>query len=159
MGRNLYLDLWRRRGGFDPTKATFDTFADRGITNRIATLTCPTARLRAERRLAWLDQPIDGCDDCTLADTLTDPAAASDLEHGLALDVRRFAAGLSPAMRRCCVILLMPNIREAVANAGFHHSTFYENARRSRNLAEAAGLKEYVAAPRHIAEHAGRWPA
>lgn len=156
--QDLFLDLWHRRLAFDPTKASFRTFADRVISNRVATLACPTIRLKAERQLAWLDQPIDD-EQHTLADTLPDPAAVSDQDHGLTLDVKRFVAGLSPAMRRCCAILTTPNIREASANAGLHRSSFYENVQRLRKLAEAAGLKEYVAAPRQVGGRAGRCPA
>ncbi len=156
--QDLFLDLWHRRHAFDPTKASFRTFADRVISNRVATLACPTIRLKAERQLVWLDQPIDD-EQHTLADTLPDPAAVSDQDHGLTLDVKRFVAGLSPAMRRCCAILTAPNIREASANAGLHRSSFYENVQRLRKLAEAAGLKEYVAAPRQVGDRAGRCPA
>ena len=152
--QDLFLDLWHRRHAYDPTRASFRTFADRVIANRVATLACPTERLKAERQLVWLDQPIDD-EQHTLADTLADPDAPSDQDHGLTLDVKRFVAGLSPAMRRCCAILLAPNVAAASATAGIHRSSVYENAQRLRKLAVAAGLQEYVIPPRHIRAPAG----
>ena len=145
--QDLILDLWQRRGAFDPCRATFRTFADRIVAHRVATLTRPTTRLRAERELASLDAPIGGDDEGTLADALADPDTATDIDahDGLKLDVRRFVAGLTPAQRRCCDILLAPDVREATARAGLHHSSVYENARRLKKLAEAAGLKDYLA--------------
>lgn len=154
--QDLFLDLWRRRAGFDPERASFATFADRVIAHRVATLTSPTARLRAERRQVCIDEPIEGDAGQTLADVLADPMGLGELDHGLALDLRRFVAGLTPALQRCCEILLAPNLRAATAQAGVHHSSIYENARRLRRQAEAAGLKEYVGPPRHLPHHAGR---
>lgn len=156
--QDLILDLWRRRGAFDPSRATFRTFADRIVVHRVTSLTSPTARTKGERHLVWLDAPTGDDDGRTLADTLADPGAATDLDLGLVLDVRRFMAGLTPAMRRCCGILLSPNLSAATADAGLHRSSVHENARRLRKLADAAGLREYVAAPRQSAKHAGKCP-
>lgn len=154
--QDLFLDLWRRRGSFDPERASFATFADRIIAHRVATLTSPTARLRAERRQVCIDEPLEDDLGQTLADVLADPMAPGELDHGLALDLRCFVAGLTPALQRCCEILLAPNLRAATVQAGVHHSSLYENARRLRRQAEAAGLKEYVAPSRHFRRHAGR---
>jgi len=145
--QDLFLDLWRRRGAFDPTKASFPTFVDRVVAHRVATLTYPTARLKAERRHAWIDAPIEEDDGAaTLADTLADPTAPTDISHGLALDMRRFVEGLTPALRRCCEILLVPNLKEAAAIAGLHRSSVYENMHRLRRMAAHAGLQEYLGA-------------
>ena len=92
--QDLFLDLWRRRESFDPERASFATFADRIIAPRVATLTSPTARLRAERRQVCIDEPLEDDLGQTLADVLADPMAPGELDHGLALDLRRFVAGL-----------------------------------------------------------------
>jgi DNA-directed RNA polymerase specialized sigma24 family protein len=157
--QDLVLDLWRRRAAFDPSRATFRTFADRVVAHRVATLTGPTVRLAAERATLSLDLPAANDDgDATLADILSDPDEPADLDeqHGLRLDVRRFVAGLTPALKRCCAILLAPNVTEAAAAAGLHRSSVYESAQRLRRLAAAAGLQDYVGGPRHIAQPAGR---
>jgi DNA-directed RNA polymerase specialized sigma24 family protein len=156
IAQDLFLDLWRRCPAFDPSRASFPTFADRIIAHRAASLTASTPRMQLERRKIGFDDPIDGSDGGTLADILSDPAAPGELEHGLALDFRRFIEGLSPALQRCCAILAEPNIRLAATQAGTHRSSLYENARRLRRQAEAAGLKEYVAPSRHFRRHAGR---
>ena len=158
IAQDLFLDLWRRRHAYDPIKGTFPTFADRIITNRVATLACPTARLKAERRQVWLDAPIDDDGADTLADTVADPATPTEDGLALLLDMRRFVAGLTPTLRRCAEILLAQNIRLAAASAGLHHSTVYEHAQRLRATAEAAGLKTYVTPPRHHAARAGMCP-
>lgn len=155
--QDLFLDLWRRRIKYLPDKAGFATFADQIIAHRAATLTYPTARLLGERRQVGLDRSADGDESLTLAERLADPAAPDEVSLGLAMDLRRFVAGLTPALRTCCDILLAPNVRSATARAGVHHSSFYENAHRLRQKAEAAGLREYLPPPRHIERRAGKW--
>lgn len=157
--QDLFLDLWHRRGAFDPTKATFATFADRVIAHRVATLTSPTACRKAERQQVALDDFVDGDDQQTLADTLADPAALGEVGQAITLDMKRFIASLPPALQRCCTILMTPNRRDASMEAGIHRSSVYESAHRLRKLAEAAGLKEYISAPRHFGSRAGRCPA
>jgi RNA polymerase sigma factor (sigma-70 family) len=159
IAQDLFLDLWRRRDAFDPSRASFATFADRIISHRVATLASPTARLWAERQHLSLDEGNDGADQPALADTLADPQAGTEADQALAIDVRRFIEGLPPALRRCCDLLLTPNLRAASAEAGLHRSTIYENAHRLRRLAARAGLRDYVAAPRHFDDRAGRCSA
>lgn len=155
--QDLFLDLWRRRMNYLPDKAGFATFADRIIAHRAATLTHPTARLLAERRHVGLDRSADGDQGLTLAEVLADPGAPDEVSLGLAMDLRRFVADLTPAQRTCCDILMAPNVRSAAARAGVHHSSFYENAHRLRQKAAAAGLREYMPQPRQIERHAGKW--
>lgn len=157
--QDLFLDLWYRRGAFDATKATFATYADRIIAHRVATLASPTLRCKAERQQVALDHHVNGDGQQTLADTLADPAALSEMDQALKIDMKRFIAGLPPALQRCCTILLTPNRREASIEAGIHRSTVYESAHRLRKLAEAGGLREYISAPRHFEDRAGRCPA
>ena len=40
--QDLMLDLLQRQTKFDPVRASFDTFADRVVTHRVATLMAPT---------------------------------------------------------------------------------------------------------------------
>jgi len=156
IAQDLVLDLWRRRHAFDPAKASFATFADRIITNRAASLTSPTARSRAERRQIWLDRPIEDDGANTLAEKLADPSGLSEFDQALALDVRRFFAGLTPALQRCCEIWLTPNIGQAATRAGLQRSSIHEGVQRLRRLAELAGLKEYIAPPRQNYAPAGK---
>jgi DNA-directed RNA polymerase specialized sigma24 family protein len=159
IAQDLFLDLWRRSPAFDPSRASFPTFADRIIAHRAASLTAQTQRAQIERREIRIDDPVEGADGCTLADILPDPAAPDELDHGLSLDLRRFIESLSPALQRCCAILSEPNIRSAAAQAGTHRSSLYENARRLRKRAEESGLRIYLAGPRQMLTPAGRCPA
>jgi RNA polymerase sigma factor (sigma-70 family) len=159
IAQDLFLDLWRRCPAFDPSRASFSTFADRIIAHRAASLTAPTQRTEMERRQIRIDDPVEGPDGCTLADTLPDTTVRGELDHGLSLDLRRFIESLSPALQRCCAILAEPNIRSAAAQAGTHRSSLYENARRLRRRAEQAGLRIYLAGPRQMSTPAGRCPA
>ena len=106
--------------------------------------------------MAWLDAPTGDDGSSTLADTLGDPNAATDLDLGLVLDVRRFLAALAPAMRRCCAILTEPNVTAAARIAGLHRSVVYDGATRLRVLATAAGLRDYLKPPRQIGSPAGK---
>lgn len=161
--QDLILDLWRRRAAFDASRASFRTFADRVVAHRVAELTRTTARAAMESAMLSLALPLDdeGQNGLTLGDTLADPGseAEPDEQHGLPLDVRRFVQHLTPALQRCCSILLAPNVAEAAAEAGLHRSSVYENVQRLRRLATAAGLHDYIRAPRHFAEPAGKCAA
>ena len=108
----------------------------------MATLTSPTSRRKAERQPVALDDYVDDDEQQTLADTLADPAALSEVDQALTIDMKRFIAGLPTALQRCCTILLTPNRREASMEAGIHRSSVYESAHRLRKPAEAAGLRE-----------------
>lgn len=158
--QNLILDLWRRRAAFDASRASFRTFADRVVAHRVAELTRTTARAAAEGAMLSLSLPLDDEEEggATLADALPDPRSLADLDeqHGLSLDVRRFTQHLTPALQRCCSILLAPNVADAAAEAGLHRSSVYENLHRLRSLATAAGLHDYVRAPRHFVEPASK---
>lgn len=155
--QDLVLDLWCRMEAFDPARASFRTFAHRVIAHRVATLTSPTARRAAERATVPLDMPVVRGSDITIAEMLpADPDdAAPDDSHGLRLDVARFVASLTPALRRCCDILISENVAAAAEAAGLHRSSVYENAKRLKHQAIAAGLGAYFAGPRHFANRAG----
>lgn len=159
IAQDLFLDLWRRCPAFDPKRASFPTFVDRIIAHRAASLTAETHRMRMERRQVAIDAPVEDADGCTLADILPDPDAPGELDHSLALDLRRFIESLSPALQRCCAIMMEPNILSAAAQAGTHRSSLYENARRLRRRAEESGLRIYLTGPRQISTSIGRCPA
>ena len=75
---------------------------------------------------------------------------------GLALDVRRFVAALTPGLRRYCAILIEPNISEAARIAGLRRSAVYESVARLRVLAAASGLEDYLVPPRQIGSPVGK---
>jgi len=150
--QDLMLDLLQRQANYDPTRSSFDTFADRVIKHRVATLMSPTSRLRAERGMVSLDVPMatDGDDAVTLADILpesaglyADAAQPPEIMCGLQRDVQRFLAGLSPVLLRYAGVLSADNVSAAARAAGLHRSTIYERLGQMRSAATAAGLYEY----------------
>jgi hypothetical protein len=150
--QDLALDLLHRGRRFDPARASFATFADRVVGNRVATLTAPGLRLRAERAMASLDKPVDGEDQETNRGELMaeqdglharrslDRHDELDLRH----DVARFLRGLTPALRRCAGIIVADNVAAAAKAAGLHRGTVYEGAHRLRVAAARSGLDIYV---------------
>jgi DNA-directed RNA polymerase specialized sigma24 family protein len=148
--QELMLDLLRRKGRFDPDRASFETFADRVVTNRVASLTASTHKLRAERITISLDFVVandDEEDGASLIDKLDDlknPFALDELKIGLARDVARFIGDLPPVLQRYVAILAADNVCEAAREAGLHRSTIYERKEQIRQAAEDWGLEEYL---------------
>ncbi|SHF40469.1 RNA polymerase sigma factor, sigma-70 family [Ruegeria intermedia] len=160
--QELRLDLIRRAKNFDPAKSSFDTFADRIVANRVATLASATAAMRAERAMLCIDAPV-GDDDggLTLSDVLPEAAALDPVDEfliahgpGLRGDVGRLLAALCPATRQVAMAVSQLSISEAARALGVHRSTIYERLGRIRAIATEMGLDGYfeaaptVAAPR-----------
>lgn len=151
--QDLVLDLLRRIGRHDPARASLETFAEHVIDNRVATLTRPCARLRAERQQVSIDiAPTGNGDEQTPGElskeSLTTAADAkpSDVEDVLSLriDIDRFIGKLSPALRLCAEIMGNGNVAEGASKAGLHRSTIYERLAQLRVEAAAVGLHEYL---------------
>ena len=152
--QELMLDLLRRKDRFDPARASFDTFADRVIQHRVASLTAPTTRLRAERITVSIDVHLSaganddgGTIECDIpeADGLyAAPCEPADVRIGLARDVGRFLDSLSPVLRRYADILTADNVCAAAREAGLHRSTIYERLGQIRQTAQAWGLHDYL---------------
>lgn len=152
--QDLMLDLLHRRDRYDPNRASFETFAEHIINHRIATLTSPTGRLRAERAMTSLDAPI-GYDDDGDAFSLIDitPARSGlyadesdepETQIGLQHDVTRFRAALRPYLRRYADILSEETASEAARVVGVHRSTVYVRIAEMRSAAIATGLHQYL---------------
>jgi hypothetical protein len=145
--QDLLLDLLRRGASFDPSRASFATFADRVVGHRVSTLTAPTLRLREERRLVSLDAPVGDDADEALLDLVADDVPSIADIVAIRVDVRDFVAGLSRPLLRCCQILLADNISEGAELAGIHRSTVYERAAQLKEEAVARGLSIYFESP------------
>lgn len=154
--QTLRLHLLRRDHVFDPSRAHYDTFADRVLANRIATLAAPTERLRAERAWVDFDTPSEGRGDdgvLPLAEILPDSATpyaavarAPDEAFGLVRDVRRLLAGLTPVCRAVAMALIDMSPTEAAEALGIHRSTVYARLATIRKAAEALDLAAYLGA-------------
>ena len=151
--QELRLDLIRRARKYDPTKASFDTFADRIVANRIATLANATKAMQAERTMQSLDTPVgdeEGDDSLTLADVLPETAAlhpgddfAQTHGPGLRGDIAKLLAALCPATRRVAIAVSHLSVSEAARALRLHRSTIYQHLAAIRRTAMDLGLAEY----------------
>jgi DNA-directed RNA polymerase specialized sigma24 family protein len=156
IAQDLREHLWRRDGAFDLTRGSYDTFADRVIANRIATLASPTERLRAERTWVSFDEPTQQKEDgaplplsetLAEADGLNSPASRpADEGFGLVRDVRRLRAALTPACRSVADTLVDLTPAEAATALGIHRSTIYARLASMRSAAVERGLQVYLGA-------------
>lgn len=161
--QELRLDLIRRVQKFDPTKSSFDTFADRVVANQIATLASATRAMRAERVMQSLhvhvgEDEADG--GLTLSDVLPETAAIDPvdefaLSHGAGLrgDVAKLLGALCPSSRRVAIALSHLSVAEAARALGVHRSTIYARLAIIRRTAQSLGLDEYFEAAPTV------WPA
>ncbi len=152
--QDLVLDLLQRIGRHDPARASLETFAEHVLDNRVATLTRPCARLRTERQMMSIDAPppsndSDARPDQQPDDNLINSNGAADVpsienEMSLRIDMERFVANLTPALRLCAEIMDKGNVAEGARKAGLHRSTIYERLTHLRFEATALGLHEYL---------------
>jgi RNA polymerase sigma factor (sigma-70 family) len=154
IAQELREHLWRRDGAFDPARGSYDTFADRVIANRIASLANPTKRLRAERNWISLEEPSQHMDDgeqLPLSETLSEadaihgprPGTTED-ELGLVRDVGQLRTMLTPTCRAMADVLIDLTPTEAATTLGIHRSTIYARLSHLRAEATAIGLHEYL---------------
>lgn len=162
--QDLVLDLLQRIGRHDLARASLETFAEHVLDNRVATLTRPCARLRNERQMVSIDAPPPSRDNDAGSDQLPDDSfitgngdadpASIENELSLRIDMERFVANLTPALRLCADIMRTGNVAEGASKAGLHRSTIYERLARLRAEAAAQGLHEYLrSAPTLSASH------
>lgn len=154
IAQDLREHLWRRNSGFDPARGSYDTFADRVIVNRIASLAKPTARLRAERNTICIDEPDPQQNDdepLLLSETIAEADAlhgeqgpAADEALGLVLDVQCLRAVLSPGCRVLADALMELTPTEAARELGLHRSTVYARLATIRAAALGLGLENYL---------------
>jgi len=139
--QDLMTDLLARERHFDPTRASYPTFADRVIRHRVATLI--QSGLRARR----LEDQGSGAGVTEPSETQAGSSACAcwtEEACSLCLDLERFIGQLPARLRRCCGWLLAENRRAAAAELGLHHSSLYEAARDLKQHAIEAGLQLYL---------------
>ena len=154
--QELRADLIRRAQRYDATKSSYDTFADRIIANRIATLASATKAMHAERTMQSLDVPVgdeDGDGSLTLSEVLPESAALDPVDEfsrmhgpGLRGDVGKLLAALCPATRQVAIAVSHLSVSEAARALGLHRSTVYERLAAIRRTATRLGLDGYFEA-------------
>lgn len=167
IAQELREEVLRRAECFDPTRACFDTFADRVIRNRIADLARQSQAIKASRMTQSFDAPIarkDGQGPLTLADTLTETTSPHGVDDfaamhgpGLKSDVARLLATLCPTSRRIAIAVSEGTVADAARVLGLHRSTIYERLASIRKTAAVLGLDGYFEAPpRQFASRVGK---
>lgn len=154
--QELKLDLIRRAPNYDPAKASFETFADRVVANRISSLAAATQASRVERSMQSLNGPAgdDGGDSgLTLADVLSETSALHPSDEfvrihgpGLRGDIGKLLAALCPSSRRVAIAVSQLTVAEAARTLGLHRSSVYERLASIRKTAIDLGLGEYFEA-------------
>jgi hypothetical protein len=140
--QDLITDLLVRERRFDPTRASYPTFADRVIRHRVSALAQTGLRMRRIE-----DQgPIAVATEPSLETPADSGAWASWAEEwcSLRLDLERFVGALPMRLRRCCRWLLAENRLAAAAALGLHRSSLYEAAHEVRQHAIEASLHLYL---------------
>jgi hypothetical protein len=140
--QDLITDLLVRERRFDAARASYPTFADRVIRNRVSTL------LQAGLRMRRIEdqRPTAAAPDPSL-ETQEDFSACTCWSEdwcSLCLDLERFVGQLPVRLRRCCEWLLAENRRAAAAALGLHRSSLYEAAHDLKRHAIEAGLHLYL---------------
>jgi hypothetical protein len=147
--QELAADLWRRLPTYDPKRASLPTFIDRLVRNRVAGFfaAARAAKWRHERDLVAFDESKDDAERAGGVKTDNgDWISVGNLadEVGLRHDVGRFKTNLTPALKRCCAILMSGSITEAISKCRLHPSSYYDGLGRLRRRALEAGLDAYL---------------
>ena len=155
--QRITLDVLRRRGGFDPSKALENTFLARLVRHALADLIADrTAPIRDRRREEGsLDEWVKDGEEWALRGDAV--AADGDRRRGgasvrgaddvrdLAIDMARAAAALPARLRRVYELLKeLGSAREVARASGWHPSSVYEAIEQIRSHFEEAGLAEYL---------------
>jgi hypothetical protein len=140
--QDLITDLLVRERRFDATRASYPTFADRVIRNRVSTLIeagLRMCRIEDQRPRAVVAEP-------SLETQADSSVCACWAEEwcSVCLDLERFVEQLPVRLRRCCEWLLAENRRAAAASLGLHRCSLYEAAHDLKRHAIEAGLHLYL---------------
>ena len=144
--QELAADLWRRLPTYDPERASLATFIDRLVRNRVAGFfaAASAAKRRHERELISFDESKEDAGAGGVKTSSWTGTSSLVDEVGLRHDVRQFKAGLPPALKRCCAILMSGSITEGISKHGLHPSSYYDGLGRLRRRALEAGLDAYL---------------
>ncbi len=122
------LELWRKKPVFDEGRASWRTFAERVVANRLASLLRHMHSSSSER---GKEDPLEGL-------TIPDAARYDDID--LQIDVRRVLDGVSPLDRKVALALIDHSAIETSRRLGVSRSTVYRSIERLRAAFTTAGL-------------------
>jgi RNA polymerase sigma-70 factor (ECF subfamily) len=157
--QELMFDLHRRLPKYDARRARRDTFIDRIVNHKIATIIeSRIAGKRDYRLLAPLPddydiefdeegEPIDRKDPLDQDNYMFRIGRRYRPEaerHDLQLDVRKCVERLDSGLRRLCLRLMTETITETSRSSGIPRGTLYDAIEKLRVIFEEAGLTDYL---------------
>jgi len=157
--QELMYDLLRRLPKYDARRARLDTFIDRIVNHKIATI---IESRKAGKRDYRLRAPLPDDDDIEIdeEDEPTDREDPPDQDNylfrigrrsrpaaelqDLQLDVLKCVERLNSDLRRLCLRLMTETVTEISRSSGIPRGTLYESVKEVREIFTEAGLTDYL---------------
>lgn len=151
---DLWLHLLERQEQFDPARASFETFANRVINNKVRSIIrhSRAARRCIEREMFSLQDRVEGSEEegtVPRSDAVADPSSPAPDRRDLSQDFDAVAEQLDPQARRVLELCRCGHSQNRVAEVMRISRRQVSNAMgRIRKVASASGLEAYFAQKR-----------
>ncbi|MBU0743174.1 sigma-70 family RNA polymerase sigma factor [bacterium] len=168
--QEMMLDLLRRLGKYDPSKAGLSTFVARIVDRKISTLIRHQRQEKRDYRrpVCSLDAQVEdqdgqarGLDEILSQDAFDEEVARHDRPEAervdLRLDLTLVLDELPDDLRQLARLLQTRTVAEIARELGVPRSTLYEKGiARLRKIFEDNGLREYLGEARHLGKGPGK---
>jgi RNA polymerase sigma-70 factor (ECF subfamily) len=168
--QEMMLDLLRRLGKYDPSKAGLSTFVARIVDRKVSTLIRHQRQEKRDYRrpVCSLDAQVEdqdgqarGLDEVLSQDAFDDEVARHDRPSAERLDLRLDLSlvldELPDDLRQLALRLQTRTVAEIARELGVPRSTLYEKGiARLRKIFEDKGLREYLGEARHPGKGPGK---
>jgi len=168
--QEMMLDLLRRLGKYDPSKAGLSTFVARIVDRKVSTLIRHQRQEKRDYRrpVCSLDAQVEdqdgqarGLDEVLGQDAFDDEVARHDRPQAERLDLRLDLSlvldELPDDLRQLALRLQTRTVAEIARELGVPRSTLYEKGiARLRKIFEDKGLREYLGEARHPVKGPGK---
>jgi len=168
--QEMMLDLLRRLGKYDPSKAGLSTFVARIVDRKVSTLIRHQRQEKRDyrRQVCSLDAQVEdqygearGLDEVLSQDAYDDEVARHDRPEAERLDLRLDLSlvldELPEDLRQLALRLQTRTVAEIARELGVPRSTLYEKGiARLRKIFEDSGLREYLGEARHPGKGPGK---
>jgi RNA polymerase sigma-70 factor (ECF subfamily) len=168
--QEMMLDLLRRLGKYDPSKAGLSTFVARIVDRKVSTLIRHQRQEKRDYRrpICSLDAQVEdqdgqarGLDEVLSQDAFDDAVARHDRPQAERLDLRLDLSlvldELPDDLRQLALRLQTRTVAEIARELGVPRSTLYEKGiARLRKIFEDKGLREYLGEARHPGKGPGK---
>jgi len=168
--QEMMLDLLRRLGKYDPSKAGLSTFVARIVDRKVSTLIRHQRQEKRDyrRQVCSLDAKVEdqdgqarGLDEVLSQDAFDDEVARHDRPGAERLDLRLDLTlaldELPDDLRQLALRLQTRTVAEIARELGVPRSTLYEKGiARLRKIFEDKGLREYLGEARHPGKGPGK---